>query len=82
MVNQTRLFRVNAVPTAPFALEVQRGSIPGHPGAKRSFALTSKSPPSFAPVPRPEVEMIATREKIRTAALWPSQIRGMLVDLQ
>lgn len=32
MVNQTRLSDANAVPMALFALEVQRGSIPGAPG--------------------------------------------------
>jgi hypothetical protein len=32
MVNQIRLSDPKAVPTALFALEVQRGSIPGAPG--------------------------------------------------
>src|SRR5581483_803146 len=34
-VNQTRLFRLSAVPTPVFALDVHRGGIPGQPGAKR-----------------------------------------------
>ena len=33
MVNQTWLCKFSAVPTPVFALEVQRGGIPGHPGA-------------------------------------------------
>ena len=32
-VNQTRLAKLNAVPTPLLALEVQRGVIPGQPGA-------------------------------------------------
>jgi hypothetical protein len=32
-VNHTRLERLNAVPTPVFALDVQRGGMPGHPGA-------------------------------------------------
>jgi hypothetical protein len=32
-VNHTWLLRLKAVPTPVFALEVQRGGIPGHPGA-------------------------------------------------
>jgi hypothetical protein len=35
-VNHTRLCRVSELPTPVFALEVHRGGIPGHPGAKRS----------------------------------------------
>jgi hypothetical protein len=31
-VNHTRLDGLSAVPTPDFALEVQRGGIPGHPG--------------------------------------------------
>jgi hypothetical protein len=33
-VNQTRLWLLNAVPTPVLALEVQRGAMPGAPGAK------------------------------------------------
>ena len=33
MVNQTRLVSDNAVPTPLLALDVQRGGIPGRPGA-------------------------------------------------
>jgi protein-L-isoaspartate(D-aspartate) O-methyltransferase len=40
VVNHTRLLEVKAVPTPLFALDVQRGSIPGHPGAKRTVSLT------------------------------------------
>ena len=36
-VNHTRLCGFSAVPMPDFALDVQRGEIPGHPGAKRSF---------------------------------------------
>src|SRR6476661_4048519 len=45
-VNHTRLCRLSAVPTPLLALEVQRGEIPGQPGAKRSisFSLNSASP--------------------------------------
>jgi hypothetical protein len=32
-VNQTRLLLLKAVPTPVLALEVQRGSMPGDPGA-------------------------------------------------
>ena len=39
VVNHTRLCRFNAVPTPLFALEVQRGSIPGQPGAQLSVSL-------------------------------------------
>src|SRR6185312_427082 len=41
MVNQTRLPALAAVPTAPFALEVQRGEMPGAPGGmvKRSVMI-------------------------------------------
>src|SRR5882672_5502132 len=35
-VNHTRLCRLSAVPTPLLALEVQRGAIPGQPGANRS----------------------------------------------
>jgi hypothetical protein len=47
-VNHTLLFRLSAVPTPLLALEVQRGEIPGQPGAKRSisFSLTAHSPRS------------------------------------
>jgi hypothetical protein len=31
-VNHTRLEGLSAVPTPDFALEVQRGGMPGHPG--------------------------------------------------
>jgi hypothetical protein len=34
-VNHTRLVAVNAVPTALFALEVQRAGMPGEPKAER-----------------------------------------------
>src|SRR5919198_6090588 len=45
-VNQTRLCRFSAVPTPDLALDVQRGSIPGHPGAKRiSGSLTGTGLP-------------------------------------
>src|ERR1700690_110672 len=40
-VNHTRLCWFSAVPTPVFALDVQRGSIPGHPGANCSESLTS-----------------------------------------
>src|SRR5437016_13485923 len=44
-VNHTRLCRLSAVPTPDLALEVQRGSIPGQPGAKRiSGSLTGSCP--------------------------------------
>ena len=36
MVNQIWLIAVSAVPMPVFALEVQRASIPGHPGAADS----------------------------------------------
>ena len=36
-VYHTRLCGVSAVPMPDFTLDVQRGAIPGHPGAKRSF---------------------------------------------
>src|SRR5579872_4830058 len=39
-VNHTRLLRFSAVPMPILALEVQRGSIPGAPGAWRSELLT------------------------------------------
>jgi len=42
-VNHTRLCWFNAVPTPLFALEVQRGGIPGQPGAYRSESLTLTS---------------------------------------
>src|SRR5580698_1801089 len=35
-VNHTLLCWFRAVPTPDLALEVQRGAMPGHPGAKRS----------------------------------------------
>src|SRR6266496_243610 len=38
IVNQTRLCRFKAVPTPVFALEVQRGLIPGQPGAYRMLS--------------------------------------------
>src|SRR5262249_10968843 len=38
-VNHTRLCRFRAVPKPVFALEVQRGGIPGQPGAMRSALL-------------------------------------------
>jgi hypothetical protein len=37
-VNQVRLIAVKAVPTADLALEVQRGSMPGQPGASQAGA--------------------------------------------
>src|ERR1051326_8644931 len=37
IVNQTRLSAVNAVPTPSLLLEVQRGEIPGQPGASLIF---------------------------------------------
>ena len=37
-VNQTRLTGDSAVPTPLFALEVQRGDMPGQPGASVTLA--------------------------------------------
>src|SRR6185437_4321473 len=39
-VNHTRLCRLRAVPIPDLADEVQRGGIPGHPGANCSFSIT------------------------------------------
>src|SRR5690348_9922478 len=44
-VNHTRLCRLRAVPTPDLALEVHRGSIPGHPGAKRIVGSFTRSCP-------------------------------------
>jgi hypothetical protein len=52
-VNQTRLLLLRAVPTPTFALEVQRGVMPGAPGAESfgaskifaPLALLSDQPP-------------------------------------
>ena len=44
VVNQTRLCKFSAVPTPLFALEVQRGGIPGQPGAYLSVSLTRFHP--------------------------------------
>jgi hypothetical protein len=41
-VNQTRLVAVSAVLTPDLALDVQRGSIPGQPGAKGPKAMTNE----------------------------------------
>lgn len=41
-VNQTRLVAVSAVPTPDLALDVQRGSIPGQPGAKDPKAIRDR----------------------------------------
>jgi hypothetical protein len=43
-VNQTLLVRLSAVPTPLFALDVQRGGIPGHPGAYLVESLTWFNP--------------------------------------
>src|ERR1700722_14380659 len=43
MVNHTRLCWLSAVPMPLLALEVQRGEIPGQPGAKRSKRLSPTS---------------------------------------
>ncbi len=39
-VNQTRLLRRSAVPTADFALDVHRGAMPGAPGGRAWDSLT------------------------------------------
>jgi hypothetical protein len=38
-VNQTRLVWLRAVPTPVFALEVQRGGIPGQPVARDTLSI-------------------------------------------
>ena len=38
-VNQTRPLRPRAVPTPLLALEVQRGGMPGQPGAKGAWSV-------------------------------------------
>src|SRR5207253_4089894 len=38
-VNHTRLLAPRAVPTPVLALDVQRGGIPGHPGAYRRVVI-------------------------------------------
>jgi len=43
-VNHTRLLRLSAVPTPVLALEVQRGGMPGHPGANMGESLTGVFP--------------------------------------
>jgi hypothetical protein len=48
-VNHTRLLRFSAVPTPLLALEVQRGEMPGHPGAAIVESLTVSSGPGIAP---------------------------------
>src|SRR5437016_5409323 len=47
-VNHTRLCWLRAVPTPLFALEVQRGGIPGQPGANRSTWLSLTKVPCNA----------------------------------
>ena len=41
--------RLSAVPTPLLALEVQRGAMPGHPGALIIESLTVSSGPGIAP---------------------------------
>jgi hypothetical protein len=43
-VNQTLLVRLSDVPTPLLALDVQRGGIPGHPGAYLVESLTRFNP--------------------------------------
>jgi len=72
VVNQTLLLRLSDVPTPVFELDVQWGSIPGHPGARRSDSFTGLS---LAVVSKQEPQRL--REAFRPRSL---AVGGTFVD--
>jgi hypothetical protein len=62
-VNQTRLVAVSAVRTPDLALDVQRGSIPGQPGAKGPKAMTNEGRDGRSPRGTAAAADTATRDR-------------------